>query len=133
MRPLFSKTNLIALTVAAAILPAHAAGSGSEGAHIPHTGIWIEQAKASDYLDPSSIYGDVFGDDEVLFIRKVDDSFGKKRPEPGDIMQTVNNWPVTSLEQFSDVIEDLQQAGEVTGIAKVVRDDRDVSVFLKIE
>ena len=133
MRLLFSKTNLTVLTFAAAILPAHAAGNGSEGVHIPHTGIWVEQAKASDYLDNTTSYGRVYGSNEVLFITKVEGRPGGKRPKHGDIIQTVNNWPVNNLKQLSDVVEDLQKAGEANGIAKVVREDQDMSVFLKIE
>ena len=133
MRPLFSKTSLIALTLAASLLPAKAAEDETKGVQIPHTGIWVEQAKASEYLDNSTSYGRVFGDDEVLFITKVEDDSDRDRPKVGDILLEVDGRLVTSVKQLSESTTFRHKGRQDTSVITIVREDKDALVFLKIE
>ena len=133
MRPFFSRSSIFSLTIAVTMGTAIADDDATKGVRIPHTGIWIEQVKASDRLNPNSTFGDVMGDDEVLFVSKVEDDSDRNKPEVGDIIQEVDGWPMFNIKQLSDKIDFIRGAHEDSSVVTVVRGDREKSVFLKFE
>ena len=133
MWQLFSSSSIPALTIVATIGAASADDVATKGVRIPHTGIWIEQVKASDRLDPNSMFGDVLGDNDALFVTKVEENSDRARPEVGDIIRTVDGWPMFNIKQLLDKVDFIRGAHEDSSIVTVVREDREKSVFLKIE
>ncbi|SMC78200.1 hypothetical protein SAMN06297251_10851 [Fulvimarina manganoxydans] len=103
-RTVLSLLGMTAIAFSASVCGATAEDAEKpRGEHIPHTAVWVELAPASKYFDPDSRYGDVYGDEEAVFITHVE---GAPLPETvGDQAYTPKVGDLIEWAEVSDIYD----------------------------